>query len=52
MQKQPLSQTNPYLKKKKLSKKLILLNVTTSTAIELGKVSSSLLQALKNNASH
>ena len=45
----PLSETNPYLRNPETYEKLILINVTSSTAIELGSVSPSIVEALKKN---
>lgn len=44
----PLSETNPYLKDPKRYEKFLLINVTSSTAIELGTVDASTVKALKN----
>lgn len=44
----PLSQTNPYLNDPKQYEKLLVVNVTTSTAVEIGSVSPSILRALND----
>lgn len=48
MAKRPLSETNPYLRDPKLYEKMLFINVTSSTAVELGQVPASINQALKD----
>lgn len=43
-----LAKTNPYLRNKKQYERLLLINVTTSTALEIGTVSLPILTALKD----
>ena len=45
----PLIETNPHLRNSKKYEELLIINVTSSTAIELGKVDPSIVRALKNN---
>ena len=47
----PLSETNPYLRDPKQREKFLLINVTSSTAIELGTVDAATVKALKNKKS-
>ena len=47
MVKKSLMETNPYLKDSSQSEKLILINVTTSTAVEIGDLPSSMVEKLK-----
>ncbi len=42
-----LINVNPYLKDKALYEKLLFINVSSSAAIELGKLSSTLIKALQ-----
>lgn len=42
-----LVKTNPYLRDKQQYEKLLLINVTTSTALEIGVISPTILKALK-----
>lgn len=42
----PLSETNPYLRDKSRSTKLVTVSVTSSTAIELGTVSPVIIKAI------
>ncbi len=44
----PLIETNPYLRDPEQYEKSLFINVTTSTAVELGKVPASMIRALKN----
>ena len=44
----PLVETNFYLRDPKQYEELLIVNVTTSTAVEIGSVSPSILHALKN----
>lgn len=48
MNRKPLSETNPYLRDPKAYERFLIVNVTRSTAIELGQVHSEIIQALKN----
>ena len=45
-----LSETNPYLRDKKLYEKLVTASVTSSTAIELGSVSPAIIKALQEES--
>ena len=47
--KKPLIETNPYLRDPKQYEKLLLINVTSSTAVELGQVPASIVRALKDS---
>ncbi len=47
MNQKPLSQTNPYLQDKTLYEKYLILNVSSSAAIELGVLPSAMKKALK-----
>jgi len=49
MNNKPLIETNPYLSNPKEYEELLIINVTSSTAVELGKVDPSLVRVLKNN---
>ena len=51
MKSKPLSETNPYLCDIGISEKLVTVNVSTSTAIELGIVSSTIIKAIKGQNS-
>jgi ABC-type metal ion transport system substrate-binding protein len=48
MKTRSLFQTNPYLRNQKQYEKLLIANVTTSTAVEIGSISPSIRHALKN----
>ena len=48
MDTKPLSQTNPYLCDPKQYEKLLFVNVTTSSAVEIGSISPSIRHALQN----
>ena len=48
MDDKPLIETNPYLKDSEQYEKSLFINVTTSTAVELGKIPASIIKALKN----
>ncbi len=43
-----LAKTNPYLRNKERYEKLLLANITTSTALEIGTVNLPILKALKD----
>jgi hypothetical protein len=43
-----LAKTNPYLRNKERYEKLLLANITTSTALEIGRVNLLILKALKD----
>jgi len=47
----PLSETNRYLRDKNLSKRLVTVSVTSSTAIELGTVSPVIIKAIEEKNS-
>jgi len=47
MKEKPLIKTNTYLKNSKLYEKLLFINVSTSSAIELGTLSPTFINALK-----
>ncbi|OGX37269.1 MAG: hypothetical protein A3C53_05160 [Omnitrophica WOR_2 bacterium RIFCSPHIGHO2_02_FULL_68_15] len=47
MDDKPLSQTNPYLQDPAQYEELLILNVTSSTAVELRKVPASIVRALR-----
>ena len=47
MNRKSLSQTNPYLKDKTRREKLLIINVSSSSTIELGELSTPLKKALK-----
>ena len=47
MREKPLIETNTYLKNSKLYEKLLFANVSSSTAIELGALSPTIINALK-----
>ena len=47
MKVKPLSETNPYLRDRNLSAKLVTVNVSSSTAIELGTVSPTIIKAIE-----
>ena len=47
MKSKPLIETNPYLQDKNLYEKLLTLNVSSSTAIEIGSINPALVKALK-----
>lgn len=49
MAKKPLIETNPHLRDSEEYEKLLIVNVTSSTAVEIGKLPPALLKALKNN---
>ena len=51
MKLKPLSETNPYLRDSGISEKLVNVNVSTSTAIELGIVSSTIIKAIEEQNS-
>ena len=51
MKVKPLSETNPYLRDRTLSEKLVTVNVSTSTAIELGTVSPAIIKAIERKDS-
>lgn len=48
MNNKPLIETNAYLRDSKLRAALLLVNVSTSTAVELVRVSPSILKSLKD----
>ncbi|MFH0772633.1 MAG: hypothetical protein V1933_08450 [Candidatus Omnitrophota bacterium] len=48
MKNKSLAKTNPYLRNKEQYEKLLLANVTTSTALEIGIVNLLILKALKD----
>lgn len=48
MKPEPLSGTNPHLSDPKQYEKLLIVNVTSSTAVEIGAVKPSILQALRD----
>jgi len=47
MKERPLIKTNAYLKDAKLYKKMLFVNVASSSAIELGRLTPALVKALK-----
>jgi hypothetical protein len=47
MKEKPLIKTNAYLRDARLYKKLLFINVSSSAAIELGRLNPILLKALK-----
>ncbi len=47
MREKPLIKTNAYLKNSKLYEKLLFVNVSSSSAIELGTLSPTIISALK-----
>ena len=47
MASKPLIETNPYLHDQKLYEKLLVINVTSSAAIELVRIPRDLLRAIK-----
>ena len=49
MDNRPLIETNPHLSNPKEYEESLIINVTSSTAVELGKVDSSIVQVLKNS---
>lgn len=51
MRDKPLIQTNPYLRDLRQREEFVFINVTSSTTIELGKLPSALIRALKNKTS-
>lgn len=50
VQDKSLIETNPYLRDPKEREKFVFINVTSSTAVELGKLPSSLIRALKDKS--
>ena len=48
MDDRPLTETNPYLKDPEQYEKSLFINVTTSTAVELGKIPQAIIKALKD----
>ena len=50
MPNKPLIETNPYLRDPKELERFVFINVTSSTAIELGKLPPSLVRALKDKS--
>ena len=52
MHEKPLSKTNPYLKDPKQYKRLLLINVGSSAAIELGGFPAPIAQELKTLHAH
>ncbi len=51
MKRKPLNETNPYLRNKNLYAKLVTVNVSSSSAIEIGVVSPSIVKAMENKSS-
>lgn len=49
MNHKPLIKTNPHLDNPKKYEESLIINVMSSTAIELGKVDSSIVRVLRNN---
>lgn len=47
MNHKPLSETNPYLKNKRLYEKFLVINVSSSATIELGTLPAAIKKALK-----
>ena len=51
MNNKPLIETNPYLRDSVMREALLVINVSTSTAVELVHVSSAILKSLKDKES-
>ena len=47
MNHKPLSETNPYLRNKRLYEKFLIVNVSSSAAIELGPLPAALKEAIE-----
>ena len=51
MKMKPLSETNPYLRDRNLAAKMVTVSVSSSTAIELGVVSPTIIKAIEEKNS-